>query len=305
MSIDIPSLLAQAHAEIVEDESGELATYIPALAEVGPDPCGIAMVDAEGNLYEHGDSQQLFSLQSVSKPFTYALTLSRLGFEAVDELVDVEPSGEAYNEISLNKETGKADNALINAGAIAATAMLPRSGRASALIDFYSSLAGRPLHADAEIAMQEIDNGHRNLALAHLMKGFGTLADDPEPAVRDYSASCATLVSARDLAFMAATLATGGIQPTTRERLIDRTVVGRVLSVMTLCGMYDDAGRWMVKVGLPGKSGVGGGVIAVAPGRWGIAAFSPRLDAHGSSVRGVRACEIISAALDLHLMSIR
>lgn len=300
--VDLDSYPSDVLSRVMPLTGGTVADYIPALAQADPERCGLAIATVAGAVHEAGDARHAFSIQSVSKPFTYALALAELGLEVVDEVIDVEPSGEAYNEISLQKGTGRPANALINAGAICATSLLPRRGRGSRLIDFYSGMAGRQLRADAQIAIQEHDAGYRNLALAHLMKGFDVLGDDPDASVRDYSLACATMVTTADLAVMAATLANGGIHPQTGEELISSEIVQRVLSVMVMCGMYDDAGVWMVRVGLPGKSGVGGGVIAVAPGRLGLAAYSPRLDRHGSSVRGIKLCELMSADLDLHLM---
>ncbi|GAB2496310.1 hypothetical protein GCM10027030_32210 [Luteococcus sediminum] len=302
---DLRAYLADVHRRVLPETGGEVASYIPALAEADPEPFGIAIATVDGQLHEAGDARTEFSLQSVSKPFTYALALSEVGFDAVDAAIDVEPSGEAYNRISLQDETGRPDNALINAGAIAATSLLPHKGRMSRLLRFYSSLAGRALHADASIAMEEVENGHRNLAMAHLMHSFDILGDDPVEATRDYCAACATMVTTADLAWMAAALANGGTQPATGQQLLEPLVVQRVLSVMTMSGMYDEAGWWMVRVGLPGKSGVGGGLIAVAPGQLGLAVFSPRLNEHGSSVRGVATCEIVSRDLDLHVMGPR
>lgn len=289
--------------ELADVDAGRLADYIPALAAQDPDLLGIALTTVDGTTYAAGDIAAPFTIQSISKPFTYALALTTAGFEAVDAAIDVEPSGEAYNEISLGAGTGRPANALINAGAIASTSMLPREGRVEALRSFCSSLAGRELVVDSDVAAQEFAAGHRNLALAHLMSSFGILGDDPIEATRDYCAACALEVTVTDLAMMAATLAAGGRHPRTGVQLIDPAVVQRVLSVMTLCGMYDDAGRWMVKVGLPGKSGVGGGILAVSPGQFGLAVFSPRLDGHGNSVRGIKACEALSVSLETHMMN--
>lgn len=302
---DLTGYLTDLHRRILPETGGALASYIPALAEADPEPFGIAIATVDGQLHEAGDSRTEFSLQSVSKPFTYALAITEAGFDAVDAVIDVEPSGEAYNEISLQRGTGRPANALINAGAIAATSLLERKGRKARLLRFYSSLAGRTLHGDASIALEEVENGHRNLAMAHLMHSFDVLGDDPVEATRDYCAACATMVTTADLAWMAATLARGGRQPQTGEQLVEPLVVQRVLSVMTMSGMYDEAGWWMVRVGMPGKSGVGGGIIAVAPGQLGLAVFSPRLNEHGSSVRGVQVCEAVSRDLDLHVMGPR
>lgn len=299
---DLSRFLADVHKKVLPETDGQVASYIPSLAQADPDPFGIALATVDGQLHTAGDSEIPFSLQSISKPLTYALALMESGFEAVDAVVDVEPSGEAYNRISLENETGRPANALINAGAIASTSLLPSGGRMSRLLHFYGQLAGRRLHADAQIAMEELEGGHRNLAMAHLLHSFGKLADEPVQATRDYCAACATMVTTTDLAWIAATLANSGCHPGTGEQVIDPLVVQRVLSVMTMSGMYDEAGWWMVRVGLPGKSGVGGGIIAVAPGKLGLGVWSPRLNEHGSSVRGVRTCEIVSRELELHVM---
>lgn len=300
--MDLSASVAAVHEQFADELGGHVADYVPSLAEADPDQFGIAIATVDGTLVEAGDSRAEFSLQSVSKPFTYALALTEAGFPTVDAAIDVEPSGEAYNEISLAPSTGRPANALINAGAIAATSLLSRKGRVARLLASYSKLAGRKLHADATLAAEELEWGHRNLAMAHLMTSFGVLGDEPVEAVKDYAAACATMVTAADLASMAATLANGGIQPATGERLLDAEVVQRVLSVMSVAGMYDEAGWWMVRVGMPAKSGVGGGLIAVAPGQLGLAVFSPRLNQHGSSVRGMLVCEALSRELGLHMM---
>lgn len=298
--------LEMIHRQISQVSGGAVADYIDALAGVDPGQFGICLTTADGYSYHAGDSRTEFSIQSVSKPFTYAFALADRGFDLVDALIDVEPSGEAYNEISLQPGTNRPANALINAGAIAATSLIRASdqqSRRQRLVEFYSCLAGRNLRLDPVTARQERENGHRNLAMAHLLKSVGLLQDEPQDAANDYFASCAVMVTTEDLALMAATLATGGTQPRTGQRLISPTVVRRVLSVLSTCGMYDDAGRWMVKVGLPGKSGVGGGIMAVLPGHLGLAVWSPPLDSHGNSVRGVLACERLSADLGLHMMN--
>ena len=298
------------HRDVLSNTEGEIAGYAESLAGLDPDQFGIALTTLDGTTYSAGDADTGFAIQSISKAFTYALALADSGFDAVDAKIDVEPSGEAFNEISLQAGTGRPANALINAGAIAAASLVientqpePRtSGGIDRILSAYSRLAGRELGVDDDVLAIERREGDRNLALAHLLRSFGIIDGSAEGTADDYFAACAIEVTARDLSMMAAVLATGGVHPVSGERLLSQTIVSRVLSVMSTCGMYDDAGEWMVRVGLPAKSGVGGGIIAVVPGQVGIAVYSPRLDHHGNSVRGVLACERLSSAFDLHLM---
>ncbi|MGB3829363.1 MAG: glutaminase [Ornithinimicrobium sp.] len=332
--------LDAVHRDLLTSTQGQVAEYAEALADLDPDQFGIAVTTLDGTTYASGDAETLFAIQSISKAFTYGLALADSGFASVDAKIDVEPSGEAFNEISLQAGTGRPANALINAGAIAAASMVSehtpltpsrrsgigrsgtersgtersgtgRSGTGrsgtersgiSRIVSAYSALAGRQLCVDDRVLAIERAEGDRNLALAHLLRSFGIIDGSAEEVADDYFAACAITVSARDLSMMAAVLATGGVHPVTGERLLSAAVVSRVLSVMSTCGMYDDAGEWMVRVGLPAKSGVGGGIIAVVPGQIGIAVYSPRLDHHGNSVRGVLACERLSSEFALHLM---
>ncbi len=298
------------HRDLLPSIEGEIAGYAELLPGLDPDQFGIALTTLDGTTYSAGDADTGFAIQSISKAFTYALALADSGFEAVDAKIDVEPSGEAFNEISLQAGTGRPANALINAGAIAAASLVSEStppdpretGGIARILSAYSTLAGRELGVDDEVLAIERHEGDRNLALAYLLRSFGVIDGSAEGTADDYFAACAITVTARHLSMMAAVLATGGVHPVSGERVLSPTVVSRVLSVMSTCGMYDDAGEWMVRVGLPAKSGVGGGIIAVVPGQVGIAVYSPRLDHHGNSVRGVLACERLSSAFDLHLM---
>ncbi|CAN5552483.1 glutaminase A [soil metagenome] len=298
--------LDDLHEDLTPNTGGQIAGYAESLSEIDPDLFGIALTTLDGVTYSAGDSTSPFAIQSISKAFTYALALADSGFEAVDDKIDVEPSGEAYNEISLQKSTGRPANALINAGAIACASMVHQDGNAAGgaerIVSAYSSLAGRKLALDSEVLDIERHGGDRNLAMAHLLRSFGIIDGSAEDVADDYFAACSILVTTRDLSVMAAVLATGGVHPVSGERLLETQVVERVLSVMSTCGMYDDAGEWMVRVGLPAKSGVGGGIIVVVPGQVGIAVYSPRLDHHGNSVRGVLACDRLSTDLGLHLM---
>jgi glutaminase len=303
----IDAYLARLHQDWLPDNSGAVADYIPPLALADPNSFGIAVTTTEGHSYEVGDSRVSFTIQSMSKPFTYGLALQDRGFEAVDGKVGVEPSGEAFNSISLAPGSGRPLNPMINAGAITSTSLVAggsaaeREGR---VVDFFGRFAGRSLEVDMEVYESERDTGHRNRAIGHMLRAFGVLEDDPDEALDLYFRQCSVSVTCRDLSLMAGTLANGGVNPLTGDRVLERDLVDRVLSVMTTCGMYDSAGEWVVDVGMPAKSGVGGGVLAVLPGQLGIAVFSPPLDPHGNSVRGVEVCRQISTDLNLNLLHV-
>ncbi|NHU85603.1 glutaminase A [Kocuria sp. JC486] len=295
--------LLAIHQDLKGITDGEPSPSIPALANADPDHFGIVIATADGHVYETGDTRVPFSIQSISKAFTYGLALEDRGFEYVDSKIDVEPSGDAFNEISLDPVTHRPANPMINAGAITSTWMVadkdgtPRRERIRRL---YSACADRELSIDDDVQRQESAEGHRNRALGWMLRSVDIIEEEPTQALEDYFAQCSVMLDARDLARMGATLAAGGLNPRTGERVLEPATVQRMLSVMNSCGMYDDAGEWFVRVGLPGKSGVGGGIIAVVPGQLAVATFSPPLDQHGNSVRGVAACERLSQALDLH-----
>jgi len=286
-------------------DSGAVADYIPELARADPDRFAAALGTVGGHVYATGDTDVRFSIQSISKPFTYALALQDRGLEAVLQRIDVEPSGDAFNEISLEPSTGRPRNPMINAGAIAAHALVEggsADARVERILDFFSALAGRRLEVDEDVFESELGTAHRNLAIAHMLRTVGAIEDDPVEIVRGYTRQCSIEVTVTDLARMAATLANGGADPMGGAALLGRPDSRQVLSVMAACGMYDAAGDWFTTVGIPAKSGVSGGIIGVLPGQVGIAVFSPRLDQHGNSARGVRVFERLSHEMGLHLM---
>jgi glutaminase len=302
----VDDYLASVHAAHLPDVRGEVYDRPPDVARVDPDAFGICLATIDGHLYETGDTRTDFGIESISKTFTYGLALADRGFAAVDQKIDVEPSGEAFYEISLG-ETGRPSNAMINAGAIAAASLVAGDTldeRYERVRSAYSRSAGRALGMNEAIFAVDLAIAHRHRAIGHLLRGSGVIETDPGPAVELYFRQCALQVDCRDLALMAATLANAGVHPRTGERIFEPDVVERVLSVMTTCGMYDAAGEWVVDVGLPAKSGVGGGVLAVLPGQIGIALYSPRLDRHGNSVRGVAACRQLSRELELHFLHV-
>jgi glutaminase len=283
-------------------DAGDVATYIPELGRADPDWFGISVVTSDGHVFEVGESRQEFTIQSISKPFVFGMALEERGREAVMGHVGVEPSGNAFNAIVVD-ETNRPFNPMVNAGAIVTTGLIARSDPSHALdrvLDVFGRFAGRDLAIDDAVYLSESATGDRNRALAFLMKSFGVLDGDVETAVDLYFQQCSLLVTARDLAVMAATLANRGINPITGRRAIAEEYVENVLSVMSTCGMYDYAGEWGYRIGLPAKSGVAGGVVAVLPGQFGIGVFSPPLDAKGNSVRGVEVCRRLATDFALH-----
>jgi glutaminase len=290
----VHAYLEDLHARVAEDDSGVIADYIPELALADGSSFGIALATVDGAIYEVGDTRLPFTIQSISKPLTFAMALESRG-EMVRERVGVEPTGEPFNGIDLDPL-----NPLVNAGAILTRSLLGVDPDPSPL-QGYGAFAGRELSIDDRVRESESRTAFRNRAIGNLLRGAGRLGGDPNEIVETYIAQCSVLVDCRDLAVIAATLAAGGRNPVTGRRVASPDTVRDVLSVMATAGMYDAAGDWLYDVGLPAKSGVAGGVIAVLPGRLGIGVFSPPLDDRGNSVRGVRVCEELSRSLDLHV----
>jgi glutaminase len=283
---------------------GRVADYIPELSRADPDGFGICIATRDGFIYEVGDSRQPFTLQSISKPLTYGLALEENGEDKVLAKIGVEPSGDAFNAISLRPQTGAPLNPLINAGAIAACGLIPGDTveeKSVRVLAAFSRYAGRTLDIDERVYRSESITGHRNRAIGWMLRNFSILADEPSPTLETYFRQCSIRVTCRDLALIGATLANGGVNPVTRIRALREEYVDNVLSVMATCGMYDFSGEWLYRTGLPAKSGVGGGILAVQPGRLGIGVFSPRLDAQGNSLRGIAVCRALAADLGLHL----
>ncbi|WP_051366539.1 glutaminase A [Hamadaea tsunoensis] len=296
----IPELLQVLYDGILTVSDGEVATYIPELTGADPGWFGLALATIDGHVYSYGECDREFTIQSVSKPFVYALALADRGLDEVLTRVGVEPSGESFNAISLEPGTGRPANPMVNAGAILTTSLV--KGGFDRILGGLSAFAGRPLVHDPVVYASEQETGDRNRALAYLMRNAGALQSEVDEALAAYFQQCSVLVSAQDLALMSVTLANGGIQPLTGETVVDRDTAAHVLTVMATCGMYDFAGEWLLRVGLPAKSGVSGGIAAALPAQLGIGVFSPPLDARGNSVRGIAACEELSARFGLHVM---
>jgi len=297
--------LDKLHQQFQALREGAVADYIPELAKVDADGFGIAVVTVDGHVYQAGETRHPFTIQSISKAFTYGIALEDKGVEQVMQKIDVEPSGEAFNFISLEPETGRPRNPMINAGAIVATGLVDDAGpggRLGRILEVFDRYAGRALEIDQAVYTSEKATGHRNRAISHMLRNYEILEADPEPTLDSYFRQCSILVTCRDLALMGATLANNGVNPITGVRALAAEQVPRVLSAMATCGMYDYSGNWIYRVGMPAKSGVGGGIVAVLPGQLSLAVFSPRLDAKGNSVRGIAVCEALSRDFGLHLL---
>ncbi|WP_016952851.1 glutaminase A [Anabaena sp. PCC 7108] len=300
----LPEVLKDLHSQYKSLQEGVVANYIPELAKVNPNLFSICIVTVDGQIYEVGDYQQLFTIQSISKVFVYGQALEDHGRDYILTRVGVEPTGEAFNAIILDEQSKRPYNPMVNAGAIATTSLIKGSGpteRLNRLLDMYRRYIGRDVFVDISVFTSERSTGHRNRATAHLMLNFGMIDQNIEEALDLYFQQCSVMVNCRDLAVMAATLANKGINPITKEKAVDNRYVKDILSVMYTCGMYNFAGEWAYNVGIPAKSGVCGGIIAVVPNQMGIGVFSPLLDFRGNSVRGVKVCEQLSQRLGLHL----
>jgi len=296
--------LDDIHARICAIDSGKLADYIPELGKADPKWFGISVVTLDGVAYSSGDALRPFTIQSISKPFIYGAALADRGRNFVSTRVGVEPSGDAFNSISLNPQTGAPMNPMINAGAISSTSMVAgedASAQWQRIEQVIDGFVGRKIAIDEAVYRSESETGFRNRAIAWMLKNFGIIDGDPMALLENYFRQCSLLVTCQDLAYMAATLANHGVHPLTGKIALPAEHVERVLSVMTTCGMYDYSGSWLYEVGMPAKSGVGGGIIAVVPGRFGIGIFSPLLDEKGNSVRGIETCKQISRDFDLHV----
>lgn len=286
------------------DGDGMLADYIPELTRSNPDHFGIALCTIDGHVYASGDASVPFTIQSVSKAFVFALALEVCGHQRVGETIGVEPSGDAFNSIRLRADN-RPYNPMVNAGAIACSALIYEHDPDHAfeqIRDTLGRFAGRDLDLDQSVFESENATGDRNRAIAWLLKNNKIIRTDVDGALEAYFKQCALLVTARDLAIMGATLANNGINPITGETVVSPITSARVLSVMVSSGMYDYSGEWIYRVGLPAKSGVGGGIVSVLPAQMGLGTYSPLLDPLGNSVRGLKVCERVSASFGLHLL---
>ncbi len=300
----LKAFLNELHSQYKSVREGAVAKYIPELAKVNPDLFSICIVTVDGQVYKVGDYEQLFTIQSISKVFAYGLALEDHGLDYVLTRVGVEPTGDAFNAIVLDEQSKRPYNPMVNAGAIATTSLIKGSGpteRLNRMLDMFRRYIGRDVFVDISVFTSERSTGHRNRAMAHLMLNFGMIDRNIEESLDLYFQQCAVMVNCQDLAVMAASLANRGINPITKEQAVDKRYIKDILSVMYTCGMYNFAGEWAYKIGIPAKSGICGGIIAVVPNKMGIGVFSPLLDVRGNSVRGVKVCEELSQRLGLHL----
>ena len=284
-------------------DEGEVATYIPELRKVDPGGFGISAVTANGLVCCAGDCEREFTIQSICKPFAFQLALEECGRERTLAHVGVEPSGDAFNSIELDPKTLRPYNPMINAGAIAIASLIkknPPEAGVQAFVEKMEKAAGRSLRIDEAVLASETFTGHRNRAIAYLMLNWGVIEGEVEHILHQYFSQCSLLINCRDLAMLGATLANMGANPVTGERVFDFQYIKDVLTVMFTCGLYDQAGEWTYQVGVPAKSGVGGGIVAVVNRQLGLAVYSPRLDAKGNSVCGFLACRELANQLGLH-----
>jgi len=304
---EVRALITHAYERFRADNHGRLADYIPALAEADPALFGICVASTRGDVVAVGDSERAFSIQSVSKPFVFALVCDALGPAKAASLLGVDATGLPFNSVmSVELRADHTTNPMVNSGAIATTSLIPGAtaeDRWGYVRSGLSRFAGRPLDMDERVYRSETATNERNEGIAHLLRGYGRVYCDPDEATDVYTRQCSLLVTARDLAAMGATLAGGGMNPFTRERVVSARTCRHVLAVMATAGLYERSGDWLYDIGLPGKSGVSGYIVTVAPGKGAVATFSPRLDASGNSVRGRLATRFLSEQLGLDLFA--
>ena len=302
---EVRALVEIAYARFRDEDAGAVADYIPALAEADPAAFGICVANTRGEAFSLGDAQAPFSIQSVSKPFVFALVCDALGPQEAAVRLGVDATGLPFNSImAIELRANRTSNPMVNSGAIATTSLVPGANaqeRWDAVRTGLSRFAGRPLAMDERVYRSEASSNMRNAGIAHLLRGYERMYCDPDEAVDVYTRQCSLLVTAHDLAVMGATLAGGGVNPVTGEQVVRPDTCHRVLAVMASAGLYERSGAWLYDVGLPGKSGVSGGIVTVSPGKGAVAAYSPPLDEAGNSVRGQLATRFLSERLGLNL----
>jgi len=302
---EIRALVETAYARFRDERTGQVADYIPVLAEANPAAFGLCVANTRGDTYALGDADEGFSIQSVSKPFVFALVCDALGADEAARRLGVDATGLAFNSImAVELRADRTTNPMVNSGAIATTSLMPGENaeeRWRHVRDGLSRFAGRELAFDERVYRSEAATNQRNAGVAHLLRGYGRLYGDPDEVTDVYTRQCSLLVTARDLAAMGATLAGGGVNPLTGQQVVSADTCRRVLAVMATAGLYERSGTWLYDVGLPGKSGVSGGIVTVSPGKGAVAAWSPPLDVAGNSVRGQLATRFLSERLGLNL----
>lgn len=300
---ELQVIIEDLHERYALLTDGQVATYIPELGKADPDRFGIALVSAEAQTFSTGDCDIPFTIQSISKPFTFGIAIESFGADMVAKYVGVEPSGDAFNAIELENGTNRPFNPMVNSGAITVTALLHKhygTETFDVVLDRLSRAAGRRLEVDEQVYESERRTGHRNRAIAHLLLNFGMVHDEADAALDVYFRQCSILVTCRDLATMAATIGNMGRHPRSGATVFDIPSTRAMMAIMFTCGMYDYSGEWAYRVGVPAKSGVAGGVMAVVNRQLGIATYSPRLDSRGNSRRGIEVCVELASRFGLH-----
>jgi glutaminase len=301
----VTALVAEAHARYKSNTEGNNSQVYPALARVPRELFGICVVGTSGNVYAVGDASYEFSIMSVSKPFVFALVCEALGPEQVRERIGVNATGLAFNSLTaVEQSLDGRTNPMVNSGAIATTSLVPGAtlgARWRFIHEGLSRFAGRTLPLNEEVYASASETNYRNQGISRLLQSFGRIYMDPAEATDLYTKQCSLNVSARDLAVMGATLADGGVNPITRERVVDPSVCHYALAVMATAGLYETSGEWLYDIGLPGKSGIGGGIVTVSPGKGGLGTFAPPLDRAGNSVKGQLVAKFLSQRLGMDL----
>lgn len=303
--IKLEKTLNRLYGKLKNDLSGQVTNAIPELSHVDPDSFAISAATIDGKLINVGNVTQEFTIQSISKAFTYGLALEQNGNSFVEEKVGIEPTGEDFDSIIKLDDRNRPFNPMVNSGAIAITGLIQPDrydSKEKEVLNYLSLFAGNELKVDRSTYLSERDHGHKNWAIAHLLRHFKVLSKDFVSDLDLYFKQCSILLNASDLAIMGATLANRGMNPLTGKRCIGRNHLRNLLSVLYSCGMYNYSGEWVFDIGLPAKSGISGGVLMVIPGLMAVSVFSPRLDKRGNSVRGIKVCEEISEVYKLHLM---
>jgi glutaminase len=300
---EIEQLVVHIHQKYRNFDDGEVATYIPELAKANPQHFGICLATVDGRVARAGDWEHEFTIQSICKPFAFQMALEEFGRDETLKRVGVEPSGDAFNSIELDPRTMRPFNPMINAGAIAISSLIKKTPPETGIQAFMEKMqiaAGRTLRIDPDVLASEAATGNRNRAIAYLMLNCGIIDDHVDHTLHQYFSQCSLLVNCQDLAMMAATLANMGSNPITGETVFDFQYIKDVLTVMFTCGLYDHAGEWAYRVGMPAKSGVAGGIMGIVNRQMGIAVYSPKVDAKGNSMRGILACKDLASELGLH-----
>ncbi len=303
----IEALVNEAHARFMTNDEGENAAYYPALARVPRTLFGVCVVGVSGSVYAAGDTDYAFTIMSVAKPFTFALVVQAIGIQAARAKLGLNATGLPFNSMmAIELQPHRLNNPMVNPGAIAAVSLVPgetAGDKWQFILEKLSQFAGRTLTLNEEMFASAMDSNYRNRAIVNLMFEYDRLYFDPLETLDVYTRQSSLNVTAKDLAVMAATLADGGVNPVTHERVLDAASCRYALAVMATAGLYETSGDWLVDIGLPGKSGVGGGIITAAPGKGGLCTFSTPLDAAGNSIRGQLATRFLSEQLGLNLFA--